>query len=196
MGDEIQAPSGVTLSQEQFQTLQKGALLLQKLSQGPTKRGFERLIKEIIPEVETTDDIVNEAAAPYVQELKETKDQLAAFLASQQERDTKDAEARANADLSARFAALRSEGLTEAGEAEVRKLMIERNIADPAAAFALFERNQPKSPDAIASWEPDSWNYDTNAVERDVGELFKNPDRWADQEVGNVLADLRRPNQL
>ena len=54
-------PQGVYLTPEQFQTLQRGQLLLQKLSQTPsTKRSFERLVKEIVPEVQTTADIVQE----------------------------------------------------------------------------------------------------------------------------------------
>ena len=189
-------PQGVYLTPEQFQTLQRGQLLLQKLSQTPsTKRSFERLVKEIVPEVQTTADIVQEEAAPYIEQITAVGKKLDDFLAAQEAREAASADAAANASLSEAFVKLRAEGLTEAGEAEVKKAMVERNIADPYAAFALWERNNPKPPEGLAAWEPDSWNFAKNAVGRNVDELFKNPDLWADEEVGHVLADLRRPQQ-
>lgn len=190
-------PQGVYLTPEQFQTLQRGQLLLQKLSQTPsTKRSFERLVKEIVPEVQTTADIVQEEAAPYIEQITAVGKKLDDFLAAQEAREAASADAAANASLSEAFVKLRAEGLTEAGEAEVKKAMVERNIADPYAAFALWERNNPKPPEGLAAWEPDSWNFAKNAVGRNVDELFKNPDLWADEEVGRVLADLRRPQQI
>lgn len=190
-------PQGVYLTPEQFQTLQRGQLLLQKLSQTPsTKRSFERLVKEIVPEVQTTADIVQEEAAPYIEQITAVGKKLDDFLAAQEAREAASADAAANASLSEAFVKLRAEGLTEAGEAEVKKAMVERNIADPYAAFALWERNNPKPPEGLAAWEPDSWNFAKNAVGRNVDELFKNPDLWADEEVGHVLADLRRPQQI
>ena len=190
-------PQGVYLTPEQFQTLQRGQLLLQKLSQTPsTKRSFERLVKEIVPEVQTTADIVQEEAAPYIEQITAVGKKLDDFLAAQEAREAASADAAANASLSEAFVKLRAEGLTEAGEAEVKKAMVERNIADPYAAFALWERNNPKPPEGLAAWEPDSWNFAKNAVGRNIDELFKNPDLWADEEVGHVLADLRRPQQI
>ena len=190
-------PQGVYLTPEQFQTLQRGQLLLQKLSQTPsTKRSFERLVKEIVPEVQTTADIVQEEAAPYIEQITAVGTKLDDFLAAQEAREAASADAAANASLSEAFVKLRAEGLTEAGEAEVKKAMVERNIADPYAAFALWERNNPKPPEGLAAWEPDSWNFAKNAVGRNVDELFKNPDLWADEEAGRVLADLRRPQQI
>ena len=190
-------PQGVYLTPEQFQTLQRGQLLLQKLSQTPsTKRSFERLVKEIVPEVQTTADIVQEEAAPYIEQITAVGKKLDDFLAAQEAREAASADAAANASLSEAFVKLRAEGLTEAGEAEVKKAMVERNIADPYAAFALWERNNPKPPEGLAAWEPDSWNFAKNAVGRNVDELFKNPDLWSDEEVGRVLADLRRPQQI
>ena len=88
------------------------------------------------------------------------------------------------------------ESIQEKGEQEIRQLMLDRNIADPEAAFALWERNNPKPSQETASWEPDSWAYDQKAVAVDVEGLFKAPDRWADQEVSNVLREMRRQTQI
>ena len=139
---------------------------------------------------------MQEEAAPYIEQITAVGKKLDDFLAAQEAREAASADAAANASLSEAFVKLRAEGLTEAGEAEVKKAMVERNIADPYAAFALWERNNPKPPEGLAAWEPDSWNFAKNAVGRNVDELFKNPDLWADEEVGHVLADLRRPQQI
>lgn len=193
---EANQPQQVVLTPEQFQTLQRGQLLLQKLANGTTKRKFENLVKEIVPEVETTDDQIAEYAQPYVEKLEATNQRMEEFLAAQaKERDDSTA-AQAAAKLSSDFATMRNEGLTEAGEAKVRELMIERNIADPWAAFALWERNNPKPPEGVASYEPDMWDLEANAVGRDNEGLFSNPDRWMGQEIANTLAEMRRPQQV
>ena len=196
MPDPVPEQQQVVLTPEQFQTLQRGQLLLQKLANGQTKRKFENLVKEIVPEVETTDDQIAEYAEPYVEQLKETNKRLEDFLAAQAKEKEDTASAGAAAKLSSDFAAMRAEGLTEAGESKVREIMIERNIADPWAAFALWERNNPKPPEGVASYEPDMWDLEANAVGRDNEGLFKNPDRWMGQEIANVLAEMRRPQQV
>jgi hypothetical protein len=189
-------PETFTLTRDQLTTLQRGQLLLQKLSQGTTRRKFENLVKEVVPEVETTDDQIAEFASPYVDELKAASDRFNKFVDDQEKDKNAGIEAAAAAKLSSDFASMRNEGLTEEGEARIRELMIERNIADPWAAFALWEKNNPKPPEGVASWEPDSWNLDANAVGRDNDGLFANPDKWMEQEVHNVLAEMRRPTQI
>jgi hypothetical protein len=186
----------VVLTKEQFQTLQRGQLLLQKLANGTTKRRFENIVKEIVPEVETTDDQIAEYAEPYVSKLEETNKRLEDFLAAQAKEREDGVSAQAAADLSAAFASMRQEGLTEEGEAKVRELMVQRNIPDPWAAMALWERNNPKPPEGVASYEPDMWDLEANAVGRDNEGLFSNPDRWMGQEIANTLAEMRRPQQV
>lgn len=176
-----------------LETLQRGWALLQSLSSGQaTKRGFERLVKQIHPEVQTTDDVAQEVAAPYVEQIQGLQGKLDAFLTAQQARDAKAVESQQAADLNAAFGRLRAQGLQDEGVEHVQKLMIDRNIADPEAAFALFERQNPKPAQTAAAWEPDSWNIESTAVERDVKGLFENPDRWADVEVHNVLREMRQ----
>jgi hypothetical protein len=186
----------VVLTPEQFQALQRGQLLLQKLAQGTTKRKFENLVKEIVPEVETTDDQIAEFAQPYVDKLEETNKRLEDFLSAQAKEKEDHAASEAAAKLSQAFADMRNEGLTEEGEGKIRELMIDRNIADPWAALALWERNNPKPPEGVASYEPDMWDLEGNAVGRDNKGLFDNPDRWMGQEIANVLAEMRRPQQV
>lgn len=181
------------ISDETLAQLQKGMALLQKLSTDPTtRRDFERVVKKAHPEVETSDDVAAEVAKPYVEKIEAMGNQLSEFLTSQQKRDQEAADARQLSEMDTAFGRLRSQGLQDEGVEHVKKLMIERNIADPEAAFALFERQNPKPATSAASWEPDSWGITENPVERDVKGLFESPDRWADVEVHNVLAEMRK----
>lgn len=182
----------ITIRQEDFDGLQRAAALLQKMSNGPSKRTFEKLVKEIVPEVSTTQDIVDEAAAPYIEELRATKARMDEYIAAQEERETRAAANHADAELASTFGTMKANGLTDKGEEAVRQLMVDRNIADPHAALALFEKQNPPTSQATSSWEPDSWNLAERAVDRDIEGLFRSPDSWADAEVSNVLADLRR----
>jgi len=183
----------VVITDAQLEQLNRSAALLQQLAQSPkTKREFERIVKVHAPEVETTDDIVQAAAAPYIEKLEATQARLDEYIAAQTERAEREAANRADSELATRFSTMRANGLTDKGEDAVRQLMVDRNIADPDAALALFEKQNPPAPQGVSSWEPDSWNLSTRAVDRDIEGLFANPDAWGDQEVANTLADLRR----
>lgn len=184
----------VSITPDQLNILQRSQLLLQKLSQGATKRDFERLVKTIVPEVETTDDVVQSAAAPYIEQLQATQKKLDDFLAAQAEAAANSERAQAETSLRSAFERLRSkEGLTDEGEKTIREYMIERNIPDPEAAWALWEKRNPK-PAVVghAAWEPDSWNLRENAVAVDVEGLFRDPDLWGDKEAANVINEMRR----
>lgn len=190
-------PNQVLLDRSQLDTFQRAVLLLDKLSKGPTRREFEKLVKTIVPEVETTDDLAQEYARPAMEKVDALAGKLDEFLASESKRREEQEQGAATLKLTEAFNRLRSQGLTEKGEEAVRQLMVERSIPDPEAAFALFERQNPKPPEAPAAWEPQGWNLDTNAVERDVQGLFKDPERWGDIEVANVINEIRRaPSQV
>jgi hypothetical protein len=185
--------ANVEITQEQLDALNRSAALLQQMSTNPeTKRDFERVVKKIVPSVETTDDIVQAAAKPYIDQLESVTTEFRDYVAAQKEREEAAAANRADGELATTFGEMRANGLTDKGEDAVRQLMVDRNIADPHAALALFEKQNPAPPQGVSSWEPDSWNISANAVDRDIEGLFKNPDTWGDIEAGNVLAELRR----
>jgi hypothetical protein len=176
-----------------FEQMQRGMALLQTLASDPkSKRDFERVVKKIRPDVQTTDDVAEEIAAPYVAQIGELSGQMKAFLTAQEERDAKATENQQIAAMNEAFGRLRSQGLQEEGEEAVKKLMVDRNIADPEAAFALFERQNPKPAPGAASWEPDSWNFRERAVDTDIDGLYSDPDLWGDKMVGKVLSEMRQ----
>ena len=183
------------ISDEQLAVFQRGMSLLQEMSSKPnTRRDFERLVKQLRPDVETTDDVAARVAEPYVAELKETREKLDAFLTGQQERERLAAEREADQARDAAFSRLQTSGYTEDGRGAIKQLMVDRNIADPEAAAALFDRMNPKPVEGTSSWEPANWDIRGRAVEHDVDGLFKDADRWADGRIHEILREERSGN--
>lgn len=180
------------ISDEQLAIFQRGMTLLQTLSTNPkTRRQFEGALKVIHPEIETSDDVAMEVAKPYVEQIAGLEGKLTEFLDGQKAERESAEQRRADDETRDAFSRLSKQGYTDDGLEKIKGLMVDRKIADPEAAAALFDRQNPKPPEGVASWEPDSWNLEERAVGNDVAGLFKNPDRWADAEVGNVLNEIR-----
>lgn len=185
------------ISDEQLAALQGAQALLLKLTQNPTAMAhLERSIKVLDPNLETSEEVATRMAKPIIEplaaQLAETRTRLEAFETADNDRRAKAEAALHDQEFREAFGRLRQAGLTEVGEETVKKLMVERNIADPEAAFALFERQNPKPSPEQSAWEPARWNIEENAVEHNTKALFENPDRWADDMVGKVLMDERR----
>lgn len=187
----------VEVEEEQLATLQAAMKLLTELNQNPaTRRQFEKAVKIIRPEVQTTDDIADAYAAPIREEFKQYTAKIDEFLTAQQEaaaaRETADADRKRDEA----FERLKAQGYTaETGIPAIQRLMVDRNIADPEAAAALFDKlNPPQEQYTGGSWEPNHYDFKNDAVERDVAGLFADPDAWADREVYNVLKEMRSQN--
>lgn len=180
------------ISDDQLAVFQRGMALLQEASTKPeTRRDFERLVKKLRPDVETTDDIAANAAAPYVERIEAATSRIDDFIAAQAKQQADALEAQSDRLRDEAFGRLRQDGYTDDGLGAIKQLMVDRNIADPEAAAALFDRMNPKPIEGTSSWEPPAWDLRGNAVERDVDGLFQNADAWADKEVYNVLKDIR-----
>lgn len=186
------------LSDEDIALHQRATRLLQVLNAHPEgRKHLEASLKAVDPKIKTTDETVHELVEPHLEVVKSLAEEL---KAEREARATERAEQKA-ADEQARYDAafnrLRvNDGVTDEGEAAIRKLMVDRNIADPEAAFALFQKQNPVVEVTSASYEPQHWNFENNAVATDVDGLWKDPDRWADQETGRILTDMRKaPNQ-
>lgn len=177
----------------QLDTLQKGFALLQRLSTDPkTKREFERTLKTLHPDIETSDDVAQGIAKPYIDKIEGMEKTIADRLAAMDEREAKQREAAEVRETEEAFNRLKQAGYTDDGLGAIKQLMVDRRIADPEAAAALFDKQNPRTDQRPAAWEPDSWNYQENAVEHDMSGLLKDPDKWADKQVAVVLNEMRR----
>lgn len=168
--------------------------LVNKLNANPkARRKLEAAIKEEFPEVETEEDVVARAAAPHIESIKA----LEAKLTETNKRLEDDIAARRLAgeerDTNAAFDMLRQAGYQDDGIEKIKAIMVDRKIADPEAAAALFDRQNPPARQEAASWEPQHWDITPKGMdEQSMKNLFTDEDRWADNQVGHVLTEMRR----
>jgi hypothetical protein len=170
--------------------------LLERINASPKTRPLlTRAIKEHYPNTRTDEDVAEEVARPYIEKVEATASRLQQKLDALDAREARAAERETIDQMEASFARLRkSYGYNDEGIEKIKALMVDRNIPDPDAAAALFERQNPPAAETRSSWEPDSYDIRNNAVDVDVQGLFADPEKWADREVGRVLLDIRSQN--
>lgn len=183
----------VQLSDDEYESFRKAyEFLNEAATSATTRRDFEKMAKKLRPDVTTTEEIAMSYAEPVIAEVRASQDKIDAFLTEQRERDERQTLEAADRQRDDAFARLQAGGYTEDGLEKIKHIMVSRKIADPEAAAALFDRQNPKPMEPIGgAWEPDSWDIKSNAVERDVGALFENPEKWADKEVYSILNEMR-----
>jgi len=159
----------------ELDTLRKSQQLLNSLTTSPkTKRAVEREIKKLHPEVVITDDL----EAPIHDEIKAIGDKLDTFLTAQKT-------ASEDGKLAAAFDDLRSNGgYSDDGIDKIKKLMVDRSIADPHAAAAYYEKlNPPPKPQQPSSFAGTSWGFGHKTEEANTKLLFEDEDAFAEQEA-------------
>lgn len=183
------------VSDDDLTVLQRGFRLLQTLNGHPDARPLlEKALKAVDPKIQTTEEQAHAVMAPALVEVTRLTEELKAERDARTQAEKARVEAEEQANYEGAFRRMRdgAEGLTAEGEEEVRKIMVERKIADPEAAFLVFQKNNPKIDTSRPSYLPDTWNFQDDAVENDIGLLWERPDRWADQMIPKILADERR----
>src|SRR5215831_3524545 len=149
--------------------------LVDELLRSPqTKRKFERTIKEIDPTFVGSDDFDE----PIREEIKAIGDKLDSFL----ERHKTSEE---DAKLEAAFSQLRTDGgFTDEGIDKIKKIMVDRNVADPFAAAAYYEKhNPPPAPQRPSSFNGLGWGFGAKTDDEDAKLLFDDEDAWTDKQV-------------
>lgn len=181
------------ITDEELLAARRAVQIIAQLNNNPDARvDFQRSLKKLDPTLRTQEDEHAEITKP----LREQIEAMQAAMTARDEREAKEREERVEGAAMQRltdgFNRLRSQhGLTPEGEEKVKQIMTERTIPDPEAAFALFERQNPKPAAEQPGWTPDRWNYDSDAVVDTAG-LFKDAEKWGDDMVGQVLMEERR----
>jgi hypothetical protein len=187
----------IEVEEVELETLRNGMKLLHAMSNNPAARvELQKAVKAVNPEFKTEEEQANELAAPHLAKVE-------ALIKPISERFEKmDADALAAADAAAKtrledgFANIRSNsGATDEGIEATKKIMIERNIADPEAAWLLYLKNNPppvQAPSASA-YSPERWAI--TETEDDLKEWFSNPDKKEDKEIAKILTEMRQGAQ-
>lgn len=181
------------ITDEELLTARRAVQIIAQLNNSPEARvDFQRSLKKLDPTIRTQEEEHAAITAPLreqIEAMQKTMEERDAAAAK--ERDER-VEAAAMQRLTDGFGRLRAQhGLTPEGEEKLKQIMTEKVIPDPEVAFAFFEKQNPRPPAEQPGWTPDRWNYDSDAVV-DTSGLFKDPDKWGDDMIGQVLMEERR----
>lgn len=183
----------VEVEEAEASVMRNATELLARLNNNPkAKRDLERAIKQVIPDVTTEEERQEAALAPALARVQELETKLSERLSKMDEDAKTRSEAEWDAALNKKFQNLLDSGYTEEGIGKIAKLMADEKIPSVEAAAAYYDRLNPKAePITGGEWTPDRWDIGSNAVGDTTAELFKNPDKWADDMAGKVLVEMR-----
>lgn len=171
----------VVVDGAELETLRVAHRLLDGLVSDPrTKKTVENAVKTLIPQVRTSED----EAEPFVAGLRNRVDYLEKKLRKREE-DEQDAE------INSAFDRLSEQGVTDDGIEKIKQLMIKRKIADPEAAWALWER-QNSNPIEATGLRPNKWDVKNLTGGTDIEGLMKDPDGWSEREAIKVWDEINR----
>lgn len=171
----------VEVDEVELAKLQAGYALLDKAMRNPkTRRDTERVLKQIEPNVQTTEDM----AAPYVEQVTKLEKKFDEFL------DGFKSE-KIDARLNDEFGQLRKSGWTDEGLEKLKKFQIDRSIPSPLDAAAAWERvNPPPKPQTPSSFSPSSWGIGSQDADDSMKLLWKDEDAWAEREAQRVWDEV------
>jgi cell fate (sporulation/competence/biofilm development) regulator YlbF (YheA/YmcA/DUF963 family) len=169
------------VDEQEYKTLRQARELLEKMNGNPkSRRDYQRALKVVVPDMVTDEERV--AEAPEVKRLSSLEAKFDKFLEAQEKREQDN-------EVRSAFDRLRTAGYTDEGVGAIQKLMIERKIADPEAAAALFDKTN-KAKDIIPSgFAPTSWGFGAPPADDDTKLLFENEDAWAEKEARKAFLE-------
>ena len=184
------------ISDQELARLRGLEAMVNKLEGDPRSNALiEQAVKIHHPEVRTQQEVVTEAINPVLAPVNETLAAVQAQLKEIADERKALAESAATNSLNSTFASLQSQhGFTDDGLTKIKELMVERKIADPEAAAALFLQQNPPKPTDAPAWQPSNWDIGSTAganAAPDMKELFENEDAWADKTAAQTLNSIR-----
>ncbi|HXE51234.1 MAG TPA: hypothetical protein VN663_22845 [Ramlibacter sp.] len=190
-------PDLVTITKADLATLQNAWKLQAELFDHPTHGlAIKKAMKDVRPTMRIPELDVLEPALTPLRERQEALDAENKKLREELEADRQArADAAATGDLVKNLSSAQSRyRLTDEGMAEVKKIMVERNIADPHAAAALVasEIEPPKVVNGT-NFGPADLNVlgmDGKSEDASMKRLHEDPIRWQDQEISEIMAEF------
>lgn len=169
MGKTVEVDSDVLDQLQMAYNLQKA------LHDDDASRGdYENALKKKYPDKFKTSA---EKAEPLLSPLQKKIEQLEARLKSRDEKDQDD-------NIEQTFKRLKTEnGFTDEGIEEIKKIMVERKVADPEVAAAYFEKRNPPKAIESSGFAERGWNFGDGADTKgsDAEKWFEDPSRMFDR---------------
>jgi len=196
-GETPKDDGNVTIPRATLDAMSRATNLLTRLGSDPrTQAQIEAAVKVLHPEVTTEAEKTELAVAPIVTPIKEALDRVMARFDKEDADRAAASAAAVETRLEEDFRALSRQGYTSEGLEKIKGLMVDRNIADPYAAAALFDKQNPAPVDA-GTYTPATWDLGAGhgGDATSLKELFTNEDAWAEKQIGVVLGEMRQGNR-
>lgn len=174
----------VEISEEDLAYLQKAEGLMKKLHDNKATRPlFDKAVKAH-PELGKNYMSVEDTAEPIVAPLKE---EIASL--KKKFKDREDSEM--DSHLNDTFKKIQSNyGYTDEGIGELKKMMVDKNIADPEVAAAYWEKKNPPKATESNGYSSNAWRFDEK-VEADKDSLDKLWFTDADAAFDQIITEER-----
>ena len=170
----------VEIDETELRTLRGAQQLLDQLQSNPkTRRPFQATVKTLHPDAITDEDRLQDA--PEIKKLNSLEERFDAFIKAQEEKA-------ADNELNASFGRLVNQGYTTEGLGKIKQLMVDRKIADPEAAAALWEKNNPPADiQPTTLFGSTSFGIGHKTDDPDLKLLFEDEDAFAEREFAKVM---------
>jgi|SRR5579864_2941133 len=167
------------ISDQELNVLKGSYALLDKMVKGKNRRQVERLIKDVMPEAQTTDDVLE----PVDTQLKELRKELADF---KKEQEGKSLDSQLDTDIKR---LKEDRDWTDEGIEKLKKMMLERQIPSIVDAADLWEHRNPPKVQEPSILSPTDWGFGKKTDDKDLELLFKDEDAWAEKTAREVWSE-------
>lgn len=173
------------LTPAQIEAIQWGNLARKMVTDKKTKGAFEKLVKQVAPEVETSEDLAEPLLAPLREQLNAQAQELQGIRDGAAEWNKKE-----------KRDALRKAGYTDEAIGKIEEISQSRGIKDLMDAAAVFDKTIPAPRPSIGGVSSQNFGNDLFGLQGEntketLDLLFNDPDAFIAQQV-NAVADEYR----
>lgn len=148
-----------------------------------TKGAFEKLVKQVAPEVETSEDLAEPLLSPMRDELKALRAELGGIR-----------EAGAEWNKQESIKALSNAGYTDEGIAKIQEIATAKGLKDLNDAAAIFDKTNPVAKTKVSGVSSQNFGNDIFGLQGEQTKekldlLFNDPDAFMAAEVNAVAAE-------
>lgn len=176
----------VTVDKNFLDQLQMAYNLQKSLHDSDESRDdYEAALKKKFPDKYKTSQ---EKAEPFLSPLKKDMEEFKAWKKSLEEKEQDN-------NFAESFKRLKKEGgYTEEGIEEIKKIMVDRKVADPEVAAAYFEKRNPPKAIESSGYADRGWNFGDGADQKDseAENWFKDPNRMFDKIAAEEFGKNKR----
>lgn len=171
------------LSPDQLESIQWGNLARKMVTDKKTKSAFEKLAKQVAPEIETSEDLAAPLLSPLQDEIKALRGELNGIK-----------EAGAEWNKQEKISALRKAGYTDEGLTKIQEIAVAKGL-DLDDAAAIFDKTNPVAKTRVngvssQNFGNDLFNLQGENTKDKLDMLFNDPDAFMAAEVNAVNAEF------